>query len=251
MSRLLKFANKNAIQNNPIAVMLYLAAVPIAVSFKKIGLSPNYVTLLSLVFSLCALGALALENLLWFLFFWFLAYLLDFVDGTLARMTGQVGKSALRVDHITDLIKISAIFLGFSLFYEDTLIKVLSFVSATGYLFYTTLNHELDWVSQLSSHVDAQIPKSESVACERPLLEGLKSYIKSRRRIKKIALSFLSILQINGHTLLIFFLIPVNYYFAVSLLLYFIFIVILQSLLRMRSLNSMPKINILKDEEKI
>jgi len=224
--------------------MLYVAAVPVAVCFKKIGLSPNYVTALSLVFSLCALGALALENLLWFLFFWFLAYLFDFVDGTLARMTGQVGKSALRVDHITDLIKISAIFLGFSLFYGDILISILCFFSATGYLFYTILNHELHWVSQLSSTVEAQSPKSKSVAYVRPLLKELKNYIKSRRRLKTIILSLFSILIINGHTLLIFFLIPVNYYFAVFLLSYFIFIVMLQSLLRMQSLNSMPKINL-------
>ena len=49
-SKYLKFANKGAIENNPILTCFYIIAYPLAILAKKIHVTPNTVTLFSFVF---------------------------------------------------------------------------------------------------------------------------------------------------------------------------------------------------------
>ena len=175
--------------------------------------------------------------------FWFLALLLDFSDGTLARMTDQVGKSALRVDHISDLFKISTIFLGFAMFFNDPMMWVLCFLSSTSYLFYTVLNHELAWVTRapFSKNTESLHQQDIEIEKESSMFMKIKNHIKSQKKLENIIRKFFFILTINGHTLLIFFLIPISQSIAILALLYFIFIVIFQSIFRLQSLSSIPR----------
>ena len=127
-----------------------MLAYTLATIAKKLSLTPNGLTLISFAFALLAFASLVKKNLCSFVALWFIAYILDYVDGTLARMTNSKGKTALRYDHISDLLKITLIFLGFGLYYDNQVIWILTFISATLYLFYTVLNHELNMVQKLS-----------------------------------------------------------------------------------------------------
>lgn len=120
-----------------------MLANPIATIAKKIGFTPNGLTLISCIFSVLAFASLVISNLYSFVAFWFVAYILDYADGTLARMTNSKGKTALRYDHFSDLLKIILIFLGFALYYDNQIIWILTFGATSLYLFYTILNHEL------------------------------------------------------------------------------------------------------------
>ena len=252
MKSYIKFANKKAIANNPIQKLLYLVAYPITIISKTLGLTPNGVTLISCIFTLLAFGALVFNNLFSFLLFWFIAYVLDYVDGTLARMTNSKGKTALNIDHISDLLKISLIFLGFALYYNNQIIWVLTFIASVSYLIYTVLNHELVWnnhasiLKDLLKNNNIKVSDKKSVdKIKQGIKYHLKEFIKKRPLLKQFILSFLSVfLTINGHTLIIFFLIPLEFNFAVILLIYFILLTTFQMIQRFKNLNKLIKIDV-------
>ena len=110
---MLKYANKNAL-NNPIQFVLYAIAYPLALIFKKFHISPNQLTFLSVLLTVLAVVFLIEKDQLLFLLYWTAAYILDYTDGTLARMTKKIGNSALRLDHFCDQLKILLILVNSS-----------------------------------------------------------------------------------------------------------------------------------------
>jgi phosphatidylglycerophosphate synthase len=77
--------------------------------FHKLGLTPNMVTTLSIVFGLLSAFQI-LQNRLWLAaIFWLIAYYLDCVDGKLARKYNMVSKFGDLYDHIGDLLKFIAV----------------------------------------------------------------------------------------------------------------------------------------------
>ena len=254
MKKLLKFSKKKSIETNFIQKFLYILANPIATIAKKIGLTPNNLTLISFMFALLAFITLIKNNLYSFISLWFVSYILDYADGTLARMTNSVGKTALRHDHISDLLKISLIFLGFGLYYNDHIIWILTFSSAVFYLFYTVLNHQLNFIQKLAVNSSILLNKNKNKNYNEQFLKQKRLERKNQKKLilkyipflKKLILSFLNliltIITINGHTLLIFFFIPLNYDFAIILLTYFIIITTFQSIRRAKVLNNLKKL---------
>ena len=251
LNRYLKFSNKNAIIGNLIQKILYVLAYPIAKIAKKIGFTPNGLTLISCIFVVLAFVSLVKNNLYSFLTLWFIAYILDYADGTLARMINSKGKTALNYDHISDLLKISLIFLGFGLYYNNQVIWILTFSSATLYLFYTVLNHELKLVQKLNSMSISSLKIKSNKNYNNKFFkkkeltkkDQIKLFIKKIPFFNNFILSLLTIfLSINGHTLLIFFFIPLNYNFATILLTYFVLITTFQSIQRAEALKKLKKI---------
>jgi len=245
LNKYLKFSNKDAIGINPIQKLLYKLAYPIAKISSKFGLTPNILTLISFIFTIFAFISLVKNYLLSFILFWFVAFILDYADGTLARMTSSKGKTALRYDHISDLLKISLIFLGFGLYYDNQLIWILTFSSAVLFLFYTVLNHELDFVLKITalSTKSLNIKLNKDKKKKLTLISQIKLLIKKKIFLKNFILTFLSVFfYVNGHTLLIFFFIPLNFNFAIILLTYFILITIFHSIQRAKILNKLKKI---------
>jgi len=251
MNSFLKFANKKAMENNPIQKLLYIVAYPITIIAKNIGFTPNGITFISCFFTLLAFFALVFNNLVGFIILWLIAYIMDYTDGTLARMTNSKGKTALNIDHISDLLKISLIFLGFALYYNNIIIWVLTYVASASYLFFTVLNHELACnrsVSILKSlHKTNNKIKNKKLALKSK--DGTKNhfikFIKKKPLLKQIILSFVSIfLTINGHTLIIFFLIPLEFNLAAYLLIYFILLTTFQVIQRLNNLNNLKKIDV-------
>lgn len=76
---------------------------PIAQVIKRLGLTPNMVTVLGLLFGIAACGFfLYTRDVLIFSVLVLAAGLLDAVDGTLARLTGQVSKFGAYLDAMCD-----------------------------------------------------------------------------------------------------------------------------------------------------
>ena len=81
--------------------------------FSKLGLSPNQYTAISLFFVAISFFFLIRVNLILALIFFFLAAVLDFVDGAVARFTQKATKKGAYFDTIADRYVEGTILLGF------------------------------------------------------------------------------------------------------------------------------------------
>ena len=223
---------------NPLLKLLYLSAYPVSIVFSKLGFSPNFITLWSFLLSLLAFYSLCDEKIYNFIIFWYLSYTFDFVDGTLARMTGNVRTTALRIDHLSDLIKIALILLGFGIYFQDIYVWVVLFISTTLFFFYAVLNHDLSAVKKINafknhketSNIDKDTNVNQSRVPNRSLRQTFSIYFKN------------TLFVIDGHTLIIFFFIPISKTVAFSFLGYFCLVLIYQSTCRIRVLSANPKV---------
>lgn len=236
----LRYSNKDAI-HNPIQIVLYAIAYPIALILNKIKLSPNSVTIISTIFAVFAFVSLIKSSLFLFYIFWGVSYILDYADGTLARMINKVRRNALRIDHVSDHLKIILILLGFGIYYECQEVWILTFLASGSFLFYSILNHDLS----------SNIKLSQLKICEKKKELYKNNSIKYLKESLLIKFSFIRYLYrfifgtfylINGHTLIIYFFIPIEYSYAWYLLLYFILICAIHSLQRLLLLSKCPKI---------
>jgi phosphatidylglycerophosphate synthase len=230
---------------NFISEIIYKISYPFALLFKRFGFTPNKVTFFSFFFTLFAFYSLFNKNIYFFTLFWSFAYIFDFVDGTLARMTNNIGNKALRIDHISDLVKITIIFLGFGFYFDTKQIWILVFISSTLYLFYTVLNHELSWNLKIAFEYFRKTESKKYKLKKKKrgfLILYILNFLKTKPYIKKFFLIFIGIFfNINGHTLLIFFLIPINIEFAYVFLIYFIILNLLQILNRILELSRLKR----------
>lgn len=223
---------------NPLLKLLYLSAYPVSILFKKLGFTPNFITLFSFVFSVLAFYSLCEQKLYNFIFFWYLSYLFDFVDGTLARMTDNTRTTSLRIDHLSDLIKIALILLGLGIYFQDLYVWVFLFISTTLFFFYAVLNHDLSAVKKIiafknhkvTSDTNKDTNANQSRVLKRSLRQTFSIYLKN------------TFFVIDGHTLIIFFFIPISKTVAFSLLGYFCLVLIYQSYFRIRDLSANPKV---------
>lgn len=219
----LSFANIPATRNNPIQKILYICGYYVALLFKQIGVTPNQLTFLSLLFAIASAFLLFYESFIGFVFFWGGSHILDYADGTLARMTKNVRKTSLRLDHTSDLLKFIIVNCGIGLFYDSSSIWTMIFLSTTGFLFYTIINHEL---SEIINNLTTP---------NRPSLLD-----KSNRFIANVITVFFTI---NGHTFLVLFFIPVSEEIAYLILSYLILLVTFQSIMRIRRLYNIPRLD--------
>lgn len=236
--RFLKYGNKHC-SVCPILALMYLIAFPIALICSKIGIKPNLITFFSFLFSTFAFASLCYSQILFFFIFWLIAYLLDFVDGTLARMTNQIRKKALRFDHHSDLIKIFLLFLGFGVYFDKINVWIMCFISACLYLFYTILNHDLNYTKKLLKVTKTQISNKIVVQNENQSTKKVLPSVFIRSIYAYFKGTFLII---HGHTLVIFLIIPIDEKFAVYTMLYFSLILTFQSYYRIRDLAVLPKV---------
>jgi phosphatidylglycerophosphate synthase len=147
-------------------VILYFITRPILRIANIIGISPNGVTLASLLSALAAsMTAIYFKNLVLFILLNTVSVLLDHVDGPLARLNNQVRKYEFRTDHYSDLIKIVFFTCSLTLFYNDWLVDIVSRVFIIIFLLFTIINHDHNHiVSKIDSGVHKeQKPKSKLV----------------------------------------------------------------------------------------
>ena len=229
------YANLPAVENNSLLLLMYRFAYPFAVVLNKLRISPNQITALSSFFAGFSFVVLISQSgIAWFLFFWGLSILMDFCDGTVARMANKVSKSALRFDHMSDLIKISLIILGTAVRYDDTKFWSLAFVATFGLLYGDLLNHQLTVTKKIQNTVnEASVEKSRL----REKFRSIAYIVRFPFLVKLIKNLYSLFFTINGHTLLLFFILPVGRKYSTYLLLYLIILELWTIYTRMLALH--------------
>jgi phosphatidylglycerophosphate synthase len=213
-----EYANKTAIIGNRLSLMLYKTAYPTAKLFSRFSIKPNTVTWMSLFFTLLAVLSLYLTNSpIYFVFFWVISMHLDFSDGTLARMTKKVSKSALRIDHMTDLVKLFIVFLSIGILYNSFITWILVNSAVFCLMYSEILTHEIKFY--LKRQADRNEQFSETIISESSLVKSLVGnnpfWVSLLRNIHSIFFS------ISGHTLVFFCILPFGETYANGFLFYF------------------------------
>ncbi|MDD2892310.1 MAG: CDP-alcohol phosphatidyltransferase family protein [Halothiobacillaceae bacterium] len=202
------YANHKAIGNNFVLLIMYRFAYPFAVALNKLRLTPNQITTLSTAFAFLAFIALIRDDG-WVLFSigWGTSVLLDFCDGTVARMADKVSKTAFRYDHMSDLFKISLIILGAGIRYNDTLVWVVAFSACFAFLYGDALNREVHLAINRSPSGENAVPfgQGERSGAGDRAAAWLSGYGTLYALVKNIRAALLTV---NGHTLLLFFIFP-------------------------------------------
>jgi phosphatidylglycerophosphate synthase len=206
------YASKANSDNNLIMKVMYRVAYPFSKVLNKFGISPNVITACSLLSSLfAALSILLHFSYVVFFSFWLISILLDFCDGSVARMSGKISRSALDMDHMSDLLKLSLVILSSAYSLESQSIWVLSFISIFGLLFSDLLNHQLEYAQNSMQYEKKQIdPKYSSDFTSQ---SELKNSQKHRTRMI-LRNGYTMISTINGHTLFVFLFIPIGVTYA-------------------------------------
>ena len=192
------FLNEN-VNHNFLQFIIYKTAIPIAIIFKRFGFTPNGVTFLSFFLCLVSSYFLLCEQIIFFLVLWYSSHFLDYVDGTLARMTNNKTKILLRIDHMSDLIKI-----------HITLISICIHYNNIGVWISFSLFNLIFWCGELLSQQYSQNLKSNTDKPYRPIF------------LNKILKNFYFIFfTFNGHSLFLLGIAIINSSFFIGLLVYF------------------------------
>lgn len=221
-----KFINKSAAEYNPIMIIIYRLAYPVSIFFKILKFTPNQVTFLSLIFAFAAVTSLIFEVDYLFLIFWASSVLLDFCDGTLARMTGKISKGYLCYDHMGDIFKLFLVILGLCIKYNDFYIWIFGLSFIFIYEFYEIISHDIKSLS-------INIKKSRNASST-----GQKKYFQLKKILTKIGFDINSIaffykivrstlFTLNGHTTLLFLFCIIDKFYVYFIFLYLIVLALL------------------------
>jgi len=237
-----RYVNRGAIGDNVLLLLMYRFAFPFSVLLNKFRITPNQITTLSIIFSILALLSLLYdEGWKLFVFCWGMSLLLDFCDGTVARMTGNIRKTAFRYDHISDLFKIFIVILAAGLRYDTQIVWLLSLTASFFFMYYMVLNHELNSViKQLEKDRNGQ-QENSSGKIKSSSLSFVEKLIKNDSLLKLIKSMYLALVTINGHTLLLFLILPFGPEWAVAVLAYFTCISMFGAVKRIAALQKTPR----------
>lgn len=245
-----KFINKEAVKDNILLLCIYRFSYPFAYLMSRIGFSPNGITTLSLISSILAFLVLGFgSGSTLFIFFWGIAILFDFCDGTVARMNGRVSKISFRYDHMSDLLKIALVIFGIGFRYELALVWAIAYISMFLFLYGDLLNYQYDARSRKSGPGNNEVLLEESQNKNNPKRMREKSRVAAWIVRRPYFLNFLinlfsAIFTINGHTLFIFFVAPFGEIFASAALLYFCVLSLRSIRFNITYLISHPRISV-------
>jgi phosphatidylglycerophosphate synthase len=209
-----QFVNRAAVSNNRLLLLMYRFAYPFARLLNKLNVSPDVITSLSLASAIFAFGSLV-ENAgsAWFCTFWGLTVLLDFCDGTVARMSNRIATRAFRYDHMSDIFKIFLVVLGAAIHFDERVIWVMSATFVFAYLYSEVLSHDLKHAVERKP-VAVEVPVADNSARTRevrlrerfPLL----GFVVTKMPVVYglIQLVYVAVTTFNGHTLLVFLALP-------------------------------------------
>ena len=129
---------------NPVVWLLYRLAYPGTWLAHRMGIRPNWISFASLVVAIGAAVSLNVWQSPWmFAVLWLTSLLLDYMDGPVARMSSSADRTALRIDHTFDLIKVSVVTFAVAQFWQSLTIWALSFACISCFFLFTVLNHDL------------------------------------------------------------------------------------------------------------
>ena len=224
-----RYANQAAIGPNLLLMMMYRFAYPFARLFNALGFTPNQLTTLSCITAIAAGGALVLRADAWlFVLLWGLSLLLDFCDGTVARMSGRISRSAFRFDHMSDLAKVSVVIIAAGLRHQETMLWLLASTALFAFLYYAVISQELKAVRLQLPAASSRGDPAES--------GGFQGRLPPLVRVVYAALA-----TVNGHTLLVFLALPFGQAGTAVPLVYLTAVTLFGVLVRVRILLALPK----------
>lgn len=241
-----KYVNHGAVVGNVVLLLMYRFAYPFAVLLYKLGLSPNQITSCSLGFSVAAFLSLVFDEG-WGLFaiFWTVSVLFDFCDGTVARMTNRVSKSAFRYDHMSDIFKINLVIFGVGLRNDITLYWVLCCTFMFCYTYSELVDHDLNAaLARAGKKKSSGQPEIQPVRQEPGQgKSGFAGLLKEKfpLGIRIFNNLYTMIIGFNGHTLLVFFALPLGGLITIIILLYLISITAIYALRCINTLRHMSR----------
>lgn len=118
---------------NPIDVILYNQVDRDLEFYKKLGLTPNILTTISLVLGLLGVYNLHYDNYFLGAILFFISYYFDCADGKMARKYKMFSKYGDLYDHASDLIKVVALFY---VMYKKSPKKTLKVIIVTAVLLF-------------------------------------------------------------------------------------------------------------------
>ena len=213
-----KYSNKEAVKNNWVLSFMYGLSYPYSYLFMKLKLTPNFITLLSILACGIACIFLIKLNIEYFILFWLLSILFDFCDGTLARMTKNTRTTLFRYDHMSDLVKFSAVLLSIAIYFDNTYYWIASFSCSFLYMYYSILDHDV--VNLVINKVNKEDPLSISKKIRMRDRYKLVNFIANKPKLFNFAKFFTPLISINGHTLLLFTIMPLNIINAYIVIIY-------------------------------
>jgi hypothetical protein len=205
----------------------------LALSARAIGLSPNSLTIASLISGVAAAVSIAFGAIGIFLFLWTVSYLLDFADGTLARMTRNLSRFPIDIDHLADVVKINLISLGFCMHYSNQDLWIVGTLAITTLGIWDLVNRtKLPKASEAVFEPEHKPPAQTSLFIRG--VDSTRDWIKKSGTLSKILRVLLSY---HAHTLLFFFLIPFSQSLTSFFFCYLIFVALLNSTIRLASMK--------------
>ena len=92
---------------------------PISKLFATYKISPNLITVLSFILIIISCSFLLRGNLILFSLTFIFSILLDFCDGQVARILKKSNDTKFNFDHLSDIIKVSIIYLTFGILFDE------------------------------------------------------------------------------------------------------------------------------------
>lgn len=124
---------------------------PLARAFAKLHLTPNTITLFTVPFAFLSGFCFFFNHLILGAVFYFISYIFDCADGTLARLTNTTSKFGERLDYYTDILNnipmyfglwYSQYFLVNQWFIGGTIVAIHYLIIAFGYIFLKKLTYK-------------------------------------------------------------------------------------------------------------
>lgn len=197
--------------NNIIVWLLSHFSLPLSKFFNQLKITPNTLTFFSFICIVLGCKELINENFILFCSYLIISIILDICDGQVARMSGNVNSSNLDIDHITDIIKISLIFLSFGILINTKFNWIIIFLSNFFYLFYCFI------ISETNKIQIKNIKKRRRLS--KPIFFNYFS-LNLFSMIYKIMLPL--IITFNSHSLFLFLLILIDLKLINFILTYYI-----------------------------
>ena len=115
--------------NNFVIWIISYISLPISKFFAHLKISPNFLTFLSLVLMIFCCVFLINGNLITFAILFICSLVLDFCDGQVARILKKTNKTKFRLDHFTDILKITIVYITFGILFDDLNSWIFIFIS--------------------------------------------------------------------------------------------------------------------------
>lgn len=136
--------------NNIFLWLLSYICLPISYFLNLIRLSPNVITFLSFLFLVIACKELIQTNLLLFSVYLVLSIIFDICDGQVARISKKINKLKLNIDHFSDIVKISLLFLSFGILFNKVNLWIIIFITNSLFLFFCILHSEVASINRIN-----------------------------------------------------------------------------------------------------